>query len=60
MSRVLAVVLSHVPLYLHVCSVCFVWEAGHTMRIKRCEEVASKILIPLQSLGTLRCHVHHK
>lgn len=60
MSRVLIGVLNHVPLYLHVCSACFVWEVGHRMTIKRCEEVASNVLIPLWSLVTLRCHVHHK
>lgn len=47
MSGVFVGVLNHVPLYLHVCSACFVWEVGHRMTIKKCEEVASNVLIPL-------------
>lgn len=42
-SGVLAIILNHVPLYLHFCSVCVVWEVGHMITINRCEEAASNI-----------------
>lgn len=42
-SGFIAMILSHVPLYLHFCSVGVVWEAGHMITMNRWEEVASNI-----------------
>jgi len=42
-SGVLAMILHHVPLYLHFSSVRVVWEVGHMITINRCEEAASDI-----------------